>query len=68
MLVLSTFILGYGGVGLLNTPFRIEFFEAWAGAIFSGIEVIILLLPCLALIRRIVSDDFYVSPSRTNST
>lgn len=64
MLVLSVFILGYGGVGLLNTPFRIKFFEAWAGAIFSGIEVIILLLPCLAIIRRIVSDDFYMTPTR----
>ena len=64
MLVLSAFILGYGGVGWIETPFRIKFFEAWAGAIFSGIEVIILLLPCLAMIRRIVSDDFYISPSR----
>ncbi|MEZ4784620.1 MAG: O-antigen ligase family protein [Candidatus Kapaibacterium sp.] len=64
MVVLGTFILGYGGVGLLNTPFRIKFFEAWAGAIFSGIEIIILLLPCLAIIRRIVSNDFYLSPSR----
>ena len=64
MVVLGTFILGYGGVGWLNTPFRIMFFEAWAGAIFSGIEVIILILPCLALIRRIVSNDLYVTPNR----
>lgn len=62
MVVLGTFILGYGEV-VTDSPLKIPFFEAWAGAVFSGVEMIILLLVPLALVRRIVARDPYVHPS-----
>ena len=63
-LVLGGFIMGYGDVGQLVTPFRIAAFEAWAGAVFSGVEVIMLTLLGLGILRRTVTKDFYVTPSR----
>lgn len=62
MLVLGTFILGYGGVHG-PTTIRIPFFEAWAGAVFSGVEIIMLLLLAFSIIRRVVARDYYVTPS-----
>ena len=62
MLVLGTFILGYGEVNG-ETPIRVMFFEAWAGAVFSGVELVMMLLLALALVRRIVARDYYVTPS-----
>lgn len=62
MLILSVVILGYGGVNG-ETPLRFPFLEAWAGAVFSGVEVIMLLLLPLAIVRRIVSRDYYMTPS-----
>lgn len=62
MLVLGTFILGYGGV-YGPTPIHLSFFEAWAGAVFSGVEVSMLALLPLAFLRRVVSRDYYLTPS-----
>jgi hypothetical protein len=59
MVVLGTFLLGYSGA---FEPFRMSFFEAWAGGVFSGIEVFMLALPLIALVRRTVARDTYVAP------
>lgn len=62
MVILGTIIVGYGEV-VTDSPLKFPFFEAWGGAVFSGIELIILLLLPLAIIRRIVARDLYLHPS-----
>lgn len=62
MVALATFLLGYGDV-VTDSPLKFGFFEAWAGAVFSGVELFILLLIPLSIVRRITARDYYVHPS-----
>lgn len=63
MVAIGLVLLGYGEVNLMYTPLRIELLEPWTGAVFGGIEVLSMLLFVLALARRTVTGDFYVTPS-----
>ena len=63
MVAIGLILLGYGEVNLMYTPLRIELLEPWTGAVFGGIEVLSILLALLAVARRTVTGDFYVTPT-----
>ena len=64
MVLIGLIVIGYGEVNLQYTPLRFSILEAWYGGAFGGVEVLIFVLLLCAVIRRIVAQDYSLTPSR----